>query len=135
VRTYRRDDLEASRREWADGEFSEAWEPYRKLAAESGFIYPPEGTKWDSWEDDEPSQRALLYRAIEDTPKLLRRAIAQSRNWSQVLTIVLRERDRMRDDADLADKDDGWERQDEPDGKQATSIIGAILGRIRESLP
>lgn len=132
-RTYRREDFLEARRRWDEGGFGQAWAPYRKLAGEHGFIFPPEGSRWDSWEDAEPSQRAIVYRAIEDTPALLREAIARSRSWGQVVAALIRAIERLRDDADLAERDAAWERDHGPDPREATTAIKRILDRIGAS--
>lgn len=133
VRTYSRDSFLEARRLWETGAFSDEWEPYRRLAAERGFIYPPEGTQWDSWEDDEPSQRALLVRSMRETPKLLAGAIAVSSSWNEVLRRVLAGRDRMREDAMYATRDDGWSRRDELTPPEALRTLADIIGRIQDS--
>lgn len=132
-RTYTRADLERSRRLWAEGEFGSEWAPYRRLAAERGFIFPPDGTMHDSWEDDEPSQRAVLYQAIEDTPRLLADAIRRSRTWGQVVGPILRERARLREDAGLAERDAEWERQQHPARREALLTAGEIYRRAAEA--
>ena len=130
-RTYRREDIDRSRREWAD--FSDEWSDYRALAGRHGILFPPEGTKWDNWEDDEPSQRAILIRAIRETPELLRAAIIGAPSWGVVIRRLLRGRDQMRDDANLHDKDDAWARRDELQPRQALQTIAEILTKMRDS--
>lgn len=131
TRTYRREDLERARAEWAD--FSDEWATYRTLAAHSGILFPPDGTRWDSWEVDDPSQRAILVRAIRETPDLLRRSIIGAASWGVVVRRLLAGRDDMREDADLRDRDDAWSRRDEPTAPQAVQSLAAILGRITDS--
>lgn len=102
-RTFTREQLDASRRAWDAGEFSDEWKPWRHLAAmQAGIIDAPEGTRWDSWADDEPSERALLIRAIRETPDTLRAALLSGRchTWAQVVREVVMFRDRLGDDAD-----------------------------------
>lgn len=130
VRTYRREDLVEARRRWAEGEFGEEWAPYRKLAAERGFIFPPDGSRWDSTEDDEPSQRAIVYRALEDTPALLRASIAASRSWGQVVGALMPAIRAMREDADLAERDAGWDREQRPSRREALETYGEISRRM-----
>ena len=131
-RTYRREDIERSRRQWAD--FSDEWAEYRSIAARSGILFPPDGTKWDTWEDDEPSQRAILIRAIRETPELLRAAIIGAPSWGVVVRRLLRGRDQMRDDANLRDKDDAWARRDELGPRQALQTVAEILSKMRDSV-
>ena len=93
MRTYPRAVWEEAQREWAEGEFGEEWRDARHAMAMRGWIHPPEGTQWDSWDDDQPSQRALLIRAIRETPQALMVAIGRSRNWSDAIAQVLAWRD------------------------------------------
>lgn len=130
-RTYRREDVVESRRRWAEGEFDAAWQPYRTLAAGRGFIHPPAGSRHDSIDDEPPSQRAIVWRAIEDTPTLLRDAIRRSRNWGEVVRLLIAELDRRREDAGLAERDAAWEREQLPTRRQAAEHIASIFGRLR----
>src|SRR5690242_12422423 len=100
MRTYSRDAFLEAKALWGAGEFGPEWLFYRQVAADRGFIYPPEGTRWDSWEDAEPSQRAMVYRAIQDTPKALTEVIRQSGSWSEVVRKLLAGRDSRREDVD-----------------------------------
>lgn len=80
VRTFSREDVQAANAAWVEGGFDPRWQAFRELASGRGILYPPSGTKRDSWEDDAPSQRAILWRAIDETPELLRRCILRSRS-------------------------------------------------------
>lgn len=124
VRTYSRADLEAAHAAWDAGEFSDEWTSFRELAASRGILYPPNGTKWDSWEDDAPSQRAILWRAIDETPELLRRCIARSRSWQEVVAHLTGERDawRRRLDAE-AHGDEQRERAERVGPEEASAIL------------
>jgi hypothetical protein len=135
MRTYLRSEIEAARKAWDLGEFADEWKPWRRLASEGGLIYPPDGTRYDSWEDDSPSQRAILIRAIRETPALLRRSIVGARSWGDVVARLVRGRDEIREDAALRDRDTEWRRRDELGPHEAILSLGAILGRIRDSLP
>ena len=133
MRTFSQEHWSGALEAWTDGEFSDEWKPYRHQAAMRGMIYPPEGTKWDSWEDDEPSQRAMLIRGIRETPTLMHEAISRSRTWGDVVAYIIHRRDEWRDE--LADKDRETARRhlDEPDARQATSSLKAIIERIADS--
>lgn len=104
VRTFSRAAWQEAQAAWDAGEFSDEWPPFRELAARHGMLYPPAGTRWDSWEDDQPSQRAILVRAIRDTPTVLRACIERSSSWSQVIEMLIaaigdeRQRATTRDD-------------------------------------
>lgn len=102
VRTYSRERTLHARAAWAEGRFSPEWVPWRRLAAKAaGIIHPPEGTEWDQWDVDHPSQRAILIRAIRETPELLRKALHASAgaSWAAVIEALLADRVAMRDEA------------------------------------
>ncbi len=132
MRTFRREDWQAAQHAW-DG-YSDEWRPWRHQAADRGMIWPPAGTAYDSWDDEEPSQRALLIRAIRDTPDLLHRSIATSRSWGQVIGKLIRQRDEWRELTQL--EDDYTQRrrlEEEADGRQSTMALKAIVDRIAAS--
>jgi hypothetical protein len=132
MRSFSRSDWDASQAAWKDGEFSDEWKAVRHQAAMRGMIYPPEGTKWDSWEDDEPSQRAMLIRAIRESPSLLTVAVSRSRNWGEVVAYIIRRRDEWRDELNERERD-AERRRDDPSPRQSVQSIKAILNRIGDS--
>ena len=96
--TYTAEQIAEARAGWDD--FSDEWDPFRHLAMTGpGIIFPPAGSKWDSWDEASPSQRAILIRAIRETPDLLRWAIrgAPEPSWSRVIERLLNGRDEMRE--------------------------------------
>lgn len=130
MRTFDRTHWEAALQAWTEGDFSDEWREFRHAAVMRGMIYPPEGTNWDSWEDDEPSQRAILIRAIRETPTLLMRAIANSRTWGDVIAYVIRRRDDMRAELDARERLVDF---DETTPRQAVMSLGAIIERLADS--
>jgi len=119
MRTFSREHWQASLKAWEDGDFSDEWKPYRHAAAMRGMIYPPDGTKWDGWDEDEPSQRALLIRAIRECPRTLMAAIESSSTWSEVVGAVIRERQWAEDMALLRESDRRRAKQEYPDAAEA----------------
>lgn len=130
TRTFSKADWDAAQAQWRSGDFSDEWRNFRHQAAMRGLIYPPEGSKWDSWEDDEPSQRALLIRAIRETPSLLSEAIGRSKSWGEVINYVLRRRDLWRDELDEKER---RARLNRPTNREALTSIATILQRIEDS--
>lgn len=130
TRTFSKTDWDAAQALWHDGEFSAEWKDFRHQAAMRGMIYPPEGTRWDSWEDEEPSQRAILIRAIRETPKLTAEAINHSQSWGSVIEYILRQRDAWRDDLNARER---WVDPDKPTERQAMQSIAEIFQRIADS--
>jgi len=97
-RTFTRERLDAAQAAWrawesdASAGMVSEWIPWRKLARQAGIIDPPRGSKWDSWTDADPSQLAILTRAIRETPELLREAMLAPgvRSWFDVVGLLLR---------------------------------------------
>lgn len=134
MRTYSRESFTEAGRLWIEGQFSKEWKPWRHRAAMRGFIYPPVGTAMDSWGDDEPSQRAVIVRAIRETPKLLTRAIDHSRSWGEVYAYLIKHLNEDRDLAEQADRETARRRLEAEGGpREAASSIKAILNRIGDS--
>ena len=133
MRTFSRADWDAAQQAWTDGDFSDEWKPYRHQAAMRGMLYPPEGTRWDSWEDDEPSQRAQLIRAIRETPALLVMAIAKCKSWYEVIAYVNGRRDERRVELDAEDWQTARRRAAEGGPVESTMALKAIVQRIADS--
>ncbi len=133
MRTFSREHFEKSREAWRTGEFGEEWRPFREQAAQRGMIYPPEGTRHDDRDVENPSQRAIIYETLRDNPGLLRQAIARSHSWHGVVDYLIGRIDALREDADLREREAAWEKGGEPNPRQATRRIGEILERIADS--
>lgn len=130
MRTYSREQFLAAKAAWDD--FDREWEPYRVEAAERGMLFPPSGSKFDSWDDPKPSQRAILYRAIQDTPETLMDAIHESRSWSEVVRRVMADMHDRREYVQMAEEDAAWDRRQY---RGPMEPLGAIFQRVRDSLP
>ena len=135
-RTYSREQWENAQLAWRVGEFSGEWASWRHLAAmEAGIIDAPSGTKLDSWGDDDPSERALLIRAIRETPEALRLAITTPNvhAWSNVIAILTRGRDERHHDVERSERDDERRRTEEGTPRQATYALRSILDIVGQS--
>lgn len=135
MRTFTRSELDAARDAWDEGDFSDEWRDIRHYAVMGGLIYPPSGTKWDSWGDDEPSQRAILIRAIRETPTTLRRCIRGATSWGMVIDRLLHT---LNDEwaEEIAAKERQAARrkaEDSPTYRETVQSIGAIMRRIGDS--
>ena len=129
MRTYSQSDWQDALDAWADGEFSEEWRDVRHAMAMQGCIYPPSGTRWDSWDDDAPSQRAILIRALRETPTLLAKCVKGAKSWSVVIDRLMRARDDWRAEMRAEEGDD----EDRPMDRAAPQRIADILQRITDS--
>lgn len=132
MRTFTRAQLDEANAAWKDGDFSREWRDVRHKAAMGGIIYPPSGTKWDNWEDDSPSQRAIVIRAIRETPKLLDKCLVGAKSWNEVVGRLTRARDEWRDQQYLAERD-ALDRRDDPDHRESVMALSSILKRIGDS--
>lgn len=138
MRTYSRAEWQAADRAWRElmprPSQLALWKGIRQAAAVRGFIYPPIGTRWDSWADPEPSQFALIARETVDNPARLMAAIGVSVSWSQVIHRLLRQRDDVWEDTLLREKDAGWAKQAEPTHREAVETVATILRRVADSI-
>lgn len=131
MRTFDRATWLRSQEEWKS--FGWEWQAVRRIAAERGFILPPNGTKHDDRDADPPSQRAIIYRALVDNQTGTEAIVRRSHSWGQVVDGIIGMERRLAETADELDRDTAWSRKDEPDGRQSTSSLKAILNRIGDS--
>ena len=130
-RTYDRETYLRARAAWDAGRFGPEWSDWRGLAGKAGIIFPPDGSIHDSWTDARPSQRAMVIRAIRETPRLLRWALTRPgvQSWGDVIEKLLEGRDLMGVEGDRRAED--WEavkRGEDPVG------IAEVMATIRDSL-
>jgi hypothetical protein len=130
VKTYSRDTFTKARQAWTDGDFGERWEPYRRAAAERGYLFPPAGTKHDDRDVEQPSQRAVIWRAIDFAPDWLLGVVAHSSSWSQVVAAIVGHDTAMREDATLSERDVEADRGGRPTRGQAMESLRSIVGRL-----
>ncbi len=136
TKTYDRSTYAAARRAWAEGDFRDPrWHRVYRLAAERGYIYPPTGTVHDDRDEEQPSQRAIVYAAMCDTPTELERIMRRSASWSAVVAQLISHVERLREDADRADDDVDWDHRDLPDRDAAKKLLGSILRRLWGATP
>lgn len=131
-RTYSREQWESAQESWRSGGFSDEWRTWRHLAAmEAGIIAAPEGTKWDQWGDDQPSERAMVVRAIRETPRRLETILRSGRvhSWAQVVRELLIDRDEDYRDAIASER-----RERAPFRSSTPEHIGGSLAVVFESL-
>ncbi len=131
---YTREQLDAARAAWTAGEFSDEWRPWRHMAAmEAGIIVPPKGTKWDQWDDERPSERAQIVRAMRETPRALEAAIKAPnvRSWAAVIAQLVRRRETVTDDVDHSERQWATTKRVEP--RQATYRLAEIIDTIAGS--
>jgi hypothetical protein len=83
----------------------------------------------DSWEDDQPTQRAVLIRAIRETPELLERCMRKAHSWEEVIGRLFKARDEWREDL----RREYEEPEPGPDHREAVQTLGAIVARIADS--
>lgn len=133
MRTFSRDDWHAAEQAWSEGEFGWQWGRISRIAREAGFIYPPTGTRHDDRDAEQPSQRAIVWRALEDNPKELEAIVRRSHSWSGVVDRIIGMESRLRTDADYTERDAAWDKDAEPDHREAVKSLGAILDRIEAS--
>lgn len=133
MRTFDRETFLRAQREWSEGRFGWEWEPVRRIAADRGFILPPHGTVHDDRDAENPSQRAIIYRALAENPIATEAIVRRAHSWSQVVDGIIGLEKRLAEDADELDRDITWRRKDEIGPRDATLTLKAILNRIGDS--
>jgi len=131
ARTFSKTRWLAARAAWRDGEFGPEWKRWRELAAiVAGIIDPPAGSVWDLWTDDDPSQRAIVIRAIRETPELLEAAIRTPgvHAWAAVIAVLLRSRDELAARVEERNRreDEAWERAKAADRASASAALSRL---------
>lgn len=132
MRTYSREHFEEARRSWLG--FGWKWQHIRRIAAERGFIYAPAGDASDDRDVESPSQRAILWRALEDNPTELERIVRRSSSWSQVIDQVIGMEGRLREEFGETERDIAWAKRELPDHIESAQTVGSILQRMKESV-
>ena len=133
-RTFSRSEYERSLAAWSEGEFSDEWRELRHTMALNGAIFPPAGSRWDSWDDDPPSQRAIIVRALRDTPELLRRCATGCPSWSVLVVRLMRAVTAWREE--VAEREADFEREKRADrevSRTAMSHIADVMATIADS--
>ena len=98
TRTFSKADWNAAAAAWSAIDLGAEWLEVRRRAALRGMLWPPNGSKWDTWDDDQPSQVAILIRAIRETPAALLSCIDAASSWGEVIGRLIEIRDQWRAD-------------------------------------
>jgi hypothetical protein len=133
VRTFSRAEWSAARDAWRDGGYdADTWYRVRYAAACRGMLYPPMGGRGDGCNDPRPSQRAIVYRALDSTPALLFAVIGRSSSWSGVCRDLIRASAEARAESDAEElrEDRDAEARRRRDRSAAPRSIGEILRGI-----
>lgn len=133
IRTYDRATIEAAGLAWTDGEYGRAWDRVRAIAAARGMLYPPTGTPHDDREVERPSQRAIIWRAMEDNPRSLVRILGRSSTWNDVVRGIVGLEERLRQEADERELEEAARGQAGPTREDATEALRGILARLGEA--
>lgn len=133
MRTYDRATFLAAQQAWDTGGFGWQWRRIREIASDRGMLFPPAGSRHDSRDAAEPSQRSIVWRALEDNPAELERIVRRSSSWSQVVDKIIGMESRLREDAGIVDGDAEWERGQLPTHREAVMSVARILARMDES--
>lgn len=115
--------------------FGPRWAEIRRVVASWPSPFPPSGESTDDRDDPEPSQRAIVWRALDWRPAETLAIIRRCRSWSQVIAAIIASEDRLREDAGLAEREAAWYRRQDPTHLEAAQSVGSILTRMRESMP
>lgn len=130
MKTYSREVFLKARQAWIDGEFGREWTPLRIAAGERGFLYPPSGSPHDDRDAERPSQRAIIYRALQDNPRQTTAIVWRCSSWKEVVDRIIGLEERIRVQADEAEQDAEAERREAPRHDEAVSSLKSILRDI-----
>lgn len=130
MKTYDRDTYRRIQEAWRS--FGPKWQPVRLLVAELGYPFPPAGEATDDREDN-PSQRAIVWRALDFRPAETLAIIRRCRSWSAVIAAIVASEDNLHVDAALNEREAAWDRRDDPNPIEATMTVRGILERIGQS--
>lgn len=133
MRTFDRDTFLRAKAMWDTGRFGWRWQAIRRIAATRGFIFPPNGTVHDDRDADPPSQRAIVYRALQENPSATEAIVRRSSSWGEVVDGIIGLEKRLGVDADDLERDTEWARKDEPNRRQSMLSIRDIVARIVDS--
>lgn len=133
MRTYDRETYQRLVKAWEG--FGPEWTAARQACTNAGYPFPPSGSPEDERDDVEPSQRAIVWRALDFRPLRTLDTIRTSRSWSDVVRKIMADEGRLREDATWRARDDDWERGHEITARESTQTLAAILDRIRDSAP
>lgn len=136
TRRLTKEQYDASVRSWDAGKpWSGEWKRWRHMAAmEAGIVMAPTGDPYDSWDADMPSERAMLIRAIRETPTALAAAIRSPRvhSWAAVIAILTRGRDeRYAEDAMETAHRQRWAETRPDEARRTLERIGSLIGGPR----
>lgn len=132
MRTYKADDWHRAQAEWLT--FGAEWAELRQIAAARGLIFPPNGSAHDDRDAENPTQRAIIWRALVDNPTELKRVMRTASSWSQVVDRIIGMESRLRLEAGDLERDAAWDRDHLPTHREAAMSIADIFKRIEESL-
>jgi hypothetical protein len=130
MRTFDRDTFDRASALWAEGEFGSEWDEAKRISWERGFPFPPTGTQWDSREEGSPSQRAIVYAALDDRPKGTLEIIRRSRSWGEVVSAIFGVEAQLREQAGIDEIDAALERASRPSHTESVEVLRDVLDRI-----
>jgi hypothetical protein len=128
VKTYDAETFRRAKREWAEGGFGAGWDEARRISWERGFPLPPAGSAGDQRQDefDGPSQRSIIWHALDYRPIAIIAIIAGSTSWSQVVARIFEDEQRLDAKADEAEREHDDERRRYPTRTEAARVLDRI---------
>lgn len=134
TRTYSRDDFLRAKGAWTA--FSgPRWAQVRQ-AASSWTIFPPSETGQDWRDAPHPSQRVIVWFAVENRPGETLEMIRRSSSWSGVIDRIFAAESRIRTDITWDEESAELERRYErANYRGSMRSIGDILTQWKDSAP
>jgi hypothetical protein len=132
TRTYSRDQLDEGRAAWSN--FGGPLWARAREASKAWAAFPPseEGDEYVSGEH--PSQRVIVYFALDERPAETLAIIRRSTSWYGVVSEIIRTRQELRRSADWQEETAELERRyAAQDYRSAMTHLGDLLRRVRDS--
>jgi hypothetical protein len=133
MRTFDRASFVKAQELWRTGRFGPEWDAIKAVAANRGYIFPPTGTVHDDRDAEKPSQRAIVWRALQDNPRQLAAIVGRCNSWSEVVDRIIGMEDRIRAEVGLDDRNREWDKKSEPGHREDVMTLGRILRRLEDS--
>jgi hypothetical protein len=131
-RTYSREQFEAGREAWANFG-GPLWAKAREASRE-WTAFPPSEEGADERDASHPSQRIIIWFALDEQPGATLAIIRRSRSWHEVINGIIGNLNELRRAADWQEETAELERRyAQQDYREAMGHLGDLLRRVRDS--
>lgn len=133
MRTYSRDVHDQSLAAWLTFK-GPRWAQVRS-ACQSWTIFPPSSEGQDWRDAPHPSQRVIVWFALENRPAETLDMIRRARNWTGVIDRIFASEGQIRSGIKWAEEEADLERAYQREAYRGSMLsIGELLGRMNDSI-